>query len=146
MRITPEIGDVSIVLIGNFNPVFRPEWFENHAILSNKDTEQTNLIILHKEISDFHNEWLRLQVQTNRFYAETSEYPYVRLFDFVVKTFKDYLSHTPISQIGINRRVHFSVENNANRDRIGKVLAPREPWGKWGGHLLMLVKEKSMVV
>ncbi|OGW13901.1 MAG: hypothetical protein A2035_06365 [Nitrospirae bacterium GWA2_42_11] len=133
MRITPEIGDVSIVLIGNFNPViFRPEWFENHAILSNKDTEQTNLIILHKEISDFHNEWLRLQVQTNRFYAETSEYPYVRLFDFVVKTFKDYLSHTPISQIGINRRVHFSVENNANRDRIGKVLAPREPWGKWG--------------
>ena len=39
MRITPEIGDVSIVLIGNFNPVFRPEWFENHAILSNKDTE-----------------------------------------------------------------------------------------------------------
>lgn len=133
MRIKPEIGDVSIVLIGNFNPViFRPEWFEKYEILSSKDTEQTNITIIHKEICDFNNEWLKLQVQTNRFYAETSEYPHVRLLDFVIKTFKDYLSHTPITKLGINRRVHFNVGNNDTRDRIGRTLAPREPWGKWG--------------
>ncbi len=136
MKIQPELSDVSIVLIGNFNPIiFRPDWFEKYDILSKEDTEKTNVKIIHAEISDFHNEWLRLQVQTNRFYAITSELPYVRLFDFVVKTFKDYLNHTPLSKIGINRIVHFSAKNEANRDRIGKLLAPREPWGKWGQHI-----------
>ncbi|MBI2412108.1 MAG: hypothetical protein HYV24_02735 [Deltaproteobacteria bacterium] len=133
MLINPEISNVSIVLVGNFNPIiFRPEWFEKHDILSKDDTEKTKVKIVHPEISDFQNEWLNLQVQTSKFTVSTSEPPYVKLFDFVVKTFKEYLSHTPISKLGINREVHFSANDLANRDRIGKILAPREPWGEWG--------------
>ena len=33
--------------------------------------------------------------------------------------------------MGINRTVHFNV-GQKERERIGLMLAPREPWGEWG--------------
>ncbi len=133
MRINPETADVSVVLLGNFNPViFKPEWFEKCEILSEEDTNKCKVKVIHPEITEFQNDWLILQVLTNRFYAESTEYPLIRVHDFVVNTFKNYLSHTPISKLGINRRVHFSAGTADACDRVGKILAPREPWGEWG--------------
>jgi hypothetical protein len=40
--------------------------------------------------------------------------------------------HTPIWMLGINREVHFSVGSEENRNAIGQLLAPTEPWGEWG--------------
>ena len=34
--------------------------------------------------------------------------------------------------MGINRTVHFRLGGMAERDRIGRALAPVEPWGRWG--------------
>ena len=34
--------------------------------------------------------------------------------------------------MGINRLVHFDVGSPETRERIGKLLAPRGPWGEWG--------------
>ncbi|MFH1328469.1 MAG: hypothetical protein ABIH76_06495, partial [Candidatus Bathyarchaeota archaeon] len=67
-----------------------------------------------------------------RFLAETTEPPFVRLSDLVYKTFREALIHTPISKLGINRRVHFSVGDEETRNTIGKKLAPQEAWGEWG--------------
>lgn len=133
MTINPDLNDLSIVLVGNFNPIiFRPEWFEKYEILSKDDTEKTKIKVIHPEISSFQNGWLTLEVQANRFIASTTELPYVKLYDFVVKTFKEHLNHTPLSKLGINLAVHFSARDESNRNRIGKALAPRDPWGKWG--------------
>ena len=52
--------------------------------------------------------------------------------DFVTKVFGEFLTHTPITHLGINRSVHFSVGTEANRNRIGRTLAPIAPWGEWG--------------
>ena len=67
--------------------------------------------------------------------AETVQAPDVRVRDLVVRTFKEYLNHTPLKALGINRNVHFDVETLANRDRIGRILAPIEPWGAWGDEI-----------
>ena len=37
--------------------------------------------------------------------------------------------------MGINREVHFSMGSFSNRDRVGRLLAPIEPWGNWGKKL-----------
>ena len=37
--------------------------------------------------------------------------------------------------MGINRDVHFRVRDFSERDRIGRTLAPIEPWGTWGRDL-----------
>ena len=54
------------------------------------------------------------------------------LMDFVIKTFGQFLSHSPINRLGINRQVHFGVRDEQNRNRIGRTLAPTSAWGEWG--------------
>ena len=75
-------------------------------------------------------DWLHLQVTTERFSAETSQAPHVRVRDLVVRVFKERLPHTPLEAFAINRRVHFRVRSLAERDRIGRTLAPVEPWSR----------------
>jgi hypothetical protein len=133
MLIEPENNSVSIVLIGNLNPaIFHPSWFVANNLLSQNDIESAEVEITHRGFSVFKvGDWLRVQVEPNRFLAETTEPPFIRLYDLVVRTFREALIHTPIFQMGINRRVHFSVGDEETRNKIGKKLAPQEAWGEW---------------
>ena len=133
MRIEPENNGVSIVLVGSLNAaIFHPSWFVANGLLSKADIESAEVEVIHRDIAMFKiGDWLRIQVEPNRFIAETNEPPLVRLHDLVVRTFREALFHTPIFQMGINRRVHFSVGDEETRNKIGKMLAPQEAWGEW---------------
>lgn len=136
MRIEPEISSVNVVLLGDFNPaIFTPAWFALHGLLPEGVAESADSQVVHQQVTEFTTDWLRLQVTVDRFSIETLQAPYVRLCDLVVRTFKEYLHHTPIGAFGINRQVHFRVKSSAERDRIGRTLAPVEPWGAWGQDL-----------
>jgi len=137
MRIEPENNGVSIVLVGSLNPaIFHPSWFAANDLLSKSDIESAEVEIIHRNIAMFKvGDWLRIQVEPNRFLAETTEPPFVRLFDLVVRTFREALIHTPINKMGINRRVHFSVGDEETRNKIGMKLAPQEAWGEWASHI-----------
>ena len=136
MWIEPEISGVSIVLVGNFNPaIFTPAWFVLHDLLPKHTTDEAKLEIAHPEITAFSTEWLHLQVAKDRFVARTQKEPYIQVRDLLVRVFKDHLSHTPLQAFGINREVHFRVASRSERDRIGRLLAPVEPWGQWGKKL-----------
>ena len=133
MRIVPEMSGTSIVLVGSFNPaIFTPAWFELHGLLPHGTAETAALEVAHQQATAFNAEWLYLNVTVERLLVETVQAPDVRVRDLVVRTFREYLNHTPLSALGINRSVHFDVETLANRDRIGRILAPLEPWGVWG--------------
>ncbi|WP_435550072.1 hypothetical protein [Desulfobacterium sp. N47] len=144
MRIEPEINNVSIVLVGNLNPaIFHPAWFVANNILSKEDLKSAKVEIIHQHLAVFKvGDWLHLTAEPNRFISETSEPPFVRLSDFVVKTFGEALIHTPISQMGINRLVHFSVGDEETRNKIGKKLAPQEVWGEWAPFISGKKQEK----
>lgn len=132
MRIEPEISGVNVVLLGDFNPaIFTPAWFALHNLLPEGVADSAELQVAHQQVTEFAADWLRLQVTTESFVVQTSQAPYVRLCDLVVRTFKEYLHHTPVGAFGINRQVHFQVKSSAERDRIGRKLAPVEPWGAW---------------
>ncbi len=133
MRIEPEITGVAIVMVGRFNPaIFTPAWFALHGLLPEKVAESAELQVAHNQVTSFSADWLTLQATTESFSAETVQAPYVRLRDLVTRVFKEYLPHTPAKKLGINRRVHFKVKSAAERDRIGRALAPVQPWGQWG--------------
>lgn len=143
MLIEPESSNVSIVLRGSFNPpIYHPEWFARHEIINETEKNSAEIKIIHKEITVFQMEWLSIDVQPSRFAVTTQEGPFIRLADFVVKTFRDYLFHTPIHMLGINREVHFSVGSEDIRNRIGKVLAPHNGWGEWGKDIEGVSSEK----
>lgn len=133
MRIEPEVSAASLVLIGSFNPrIFRPEWFQSMGIIGNADAQSAKVEIVHEAITSFSLDWTNVPVDQNRFSISTSDPPLIRIRDVVLKAFKEFLIHTPVYQLGINRTVHFSVGSFDVRDAIGKLLAPHEPWGEWG--------------
>lgn len=136
MRIQPEVDTVSVVFVGSFNPkIFRPDWFGANGLLTPGEVDAADIEIVHAELSIFSIDWLRVQVDRRRFVVETSDPPHVRVQDLVARTFGEFLIHTPVDMLGINRRVHFPVADLDARDRIGCRLAPKDAWGEWGSHI-----------
>ena len=136
MRIEPEINGVSAVLLGDFNPaIFTPSWFVLNGLLPERVAESAHLDIASREVTSFNADWLHLMVVPDRFTVDTSQAPHVRVRDLVVRVFKEHLSHTPLRAFGINRNIHFLLRDSAERDRIGRMLAPVEPWGALGHQL-----------
>lgn len=136
MRIEPEIAGVSLVMLGHFNPaIFTPAWFGWNELLPEKTVKIAGAKIVHPQIAIFEADWLNLHVQPESFQINTTQPPYVRLRDLAVRIFRENLPHTPLSAMGINREVHFSVRSFDERDRLGRLLAPVEPWGDWGQKL-----------
>jgi len=134
MRIQPELGSVSIVLIGNFNPaIFQPAWLAKHDLISSQAAETAQIGIVHPELTSFGIEGsFTLQVERERFAIDRTIAPFIVISDMACKIFEELLPHTPIKKLGINRLIHFDAGSPEIRDRIGERLAPREPWGEWG--------------
>ncbi|MDR7038451.1 hypothetical protein J2X36_003215 [Methylobacterium sp. BE186] len=143
MRIEPEFGGLSIILVGNFNPaIFSPQWFARCGIVSEAEAEAAELGVIHPEIAAFIVGGKNIQIETTRFSVETTEAPWVSSCDLITRTFGDYLSYTPITRFGINRHVHFRVDSEETRNKIGRRLAPITPWGEWGATIATLPKER----
>lgn len=133
MRIEPELGGVDIIVLGDFNPaVFTPAWFALHDLLPKNVADSADLKVAHPRVAEFDADWLSLQVTDDRFVATTSQAPWVRVRDLVVRVFKEQLVHTPLRACGVNRWVHFRLRSADDRDRIGRTLAPTAPWGACG--------------
>ena len=136
MRIEPEIADVSLVFLGKFNPaIFTPAWFGWRGFLSERVVRTAELKIAQPQITAFQADWLNLEVFPERLAISTTLPPYVRLPDLACRIFREELFNTPLQAVGINRRVHFLVRSLSERDRIGRQLAPIEPWGEWSSDL-----------
>lgn len=136
MRIQPELGDVALVLVGSLNPrIFTPDWFARHGLFTDKEAEASEVEVVHAQITSFRMEWLNIRVEQERFQAQIAEAPYIRVYDLVLRTFRELLPHTPLTKLGINRQVHFDVGDLQIRDKIGEMLAPKEPWGEWASFL-----------
>lgn len=136
MRIEPEISGVQVVLVGDFNPaIFTPAWFALYRLLPEGVASTAKLEVAHPQVTKFTADWLNLEVRAERFAIDTAQAPHVRVRDLAVRVFREHLFHTPLKALGINRSVHFRVRNLAERDRIGRTLAPVEPWGRWGQDL-----------
>ena len=132
MRIEPEIGGVTLVLVGNFNPaILTPAWFALHGLLPADAADNAELVLARPEITSFRYDWLNLQATSDRLSVESIQAPYVRLRDLVVRLFREHLPHTPIRAFGINRDVHFNVMAKERRDGISQAMAPTAAWGDW---------------
>ena len=138
MRINPEISGIYVILIAEegFTPaILTPAWFELHGLLPVGTAETATLGVSHRQVTVFETDWLNLEVNTNQFIASTNQEPFIRVRDLVLRVFRERLSQTPISAMGINRDVHFKVRTAAERESIGRQLAPLAPWGELGQEL-----------
>lgn len=127
----PVFQEASIVLVGSFNPaIFHPAWLANHGLIPTVEAEGAKVDIVHKDVSSFSLEWLRIDVVHEKFIARTNDQSQFNpLRDLIMSVFR-ILEHTPIKQLGMNRQMHFSLENEETWHKIGHTLAPKEIWNK----------------
>jgi hypothetical protein len=137
LRIEPEISGASIVLRGNFNPtIFQPAWFAKHDLITEEAASGAKIDVIHPEVTMFAVEPdFIFGCERDRLAVTRGNAPLILISDLLSRIFGDLLPHTPVGQLGINRYVHFSVGSFEERDRIARMLAPREPWGTWGQEL-----------
>lgn len=133
--IKPEIVEMSIVVVGSFEPYYMtPSWFTHHGLFSEEEGKSGEL---HFQSPDFLHctvGWAEIIVDRTRVQIKTMVSPYIRLKDFACKLLSEVINSKPILQIGINYSAHFPM-NFAQLEKLGNKLAPREPWGNWGGLL-----------
>jgi hypothetical protein len=152
MPLTPEISSASIVLVGFFNPlIFRPEWCAKRGALTEKDAEEAQIEVIHPDLVSYGvKPWLKVTLEQTKFTAVVLQDPAIKLFDFVVSCFSN-LPETPISQIGINRELHFNLGTEAKWHALGDKLAPKTIWGDFmtgtdgkrkGGLLSLTMQQK----
>lgn len=125
----PEIQDISIVLVGDFNPkIFHPAWFSSVGLVQFGDISDAKIDLISSDVSVFTLDWLKIMVTQQSFTAVTTLEPFARpLRDLVIGTFQ-ILHHTPITKIGINRNLHFKMRSEEEWHRVGHTLAPKDIW------------------
>ncbi len=145
MRIEPEVSSAGIVLRGTFNPaILTPAWFAMHGLLPGAH-ETATLNVAHPHLTAFATEWVSIQATTDQFQADTQQGPHVRLRDLVLRTFRELLHHTPVGAFGINREIHFRAASAEAQQRVGRMLAPPEPWEGIAGILRLTDDSSGMV-
>ena len=154
MRYTPVIQTAAIVLIGRFNPaIFSSGWLLHIGAIDENAFSAADTRIIHPEIADIVLGNVSINVTSEKFEILTSHEPFIKIYDMAEIIFKN-LSHTPVSKLGINLSLHFSLDSRAQQVELGRQLAPIEPWGTWGksmesadpakvGGLRVLVMEQS---
>jgi hypothetical protein len=133
LRTKPISDQISIVLIGSFNPaIFHPTWLALKKLIPEETTAGANLQVVHPEISQFLVADMLFQIQASRFLIQCDAAYAQIIRDLALSIFQDFLPETPIWTMGINRRIEFSCGSEEARDRLGQMLAPVAAWGEWG--------------
>lgn len=125
----PEIKNLNIVFLGDFNPkIFQPAWFAAENLIRKRESEDAKIEIIHPEIVVITFDWGRLEVTRERFVLSTKQDPFYEVLrDLVIGTFK-LLRHTPIKMVGINTEMHFRMKSEEEWHDFGHLLAPKKIW------------------
>ena len=129
---TPEIEGVQIVLVGSFNPaILHPSWLAARGLIRAEEASEEAIgadMLVSRQLTTFRLSWLQLQVTDDRFVAETSDPShFATLQELVLGVFHD-LEFTPISLMGLNHHMHFSMATEEEGHALGDALAPKERW------------------
>lgn len=135
MKHSPEIEEVTIVVVGAFTPgVMSPYWFSFHGLISQQEAEEATVTLTTPEISQIDFGWGKFIADLQRIQISTSQSPWVRASDLVSKLLSEVLPGTTCRALGINVSMDFSITAE-QRETLGHKLAPRDAWGSWGKSL-----------
>lgn len=122
----------NVVFVGSYNPaIFSPAWVRNSKLISVDDGSEPSINLIHPDISDFELSDVQITVERNRFRLSSKVYGIEILVGISQVLFNDLLPQTPNSAVGVNFSEHIDFGSFADRNKVGRILAPIGPWGAW---------------
>lgn len=126
-----QIYTLSVVLIGEFNPaIIQPSWLASKNLIREQEATDTNIELIHNDLTRFQLDWVTIEVTKNRFELRTSKEPYFGPTKDLALSIFNILKETPITAIGINHLKHYSL-NEAELLNFGDKLAPLSNWNEF---------------
>jgi len=127
-----KIETLSVVLIGDFNPViFQPFWLSSKNLIRNDEAENAKIEVIHNEIVKYEiKDWLKIEITRNRCEFKTTKDSYFNpLKDLVVSIFK-LLKETPVKSLGVNFIYDLSLLDKDKYLQFGESLSNLNIWGE----------------
>jgi hypothetical protein len=120
----------AIALRGSFNPqILQPAWLAAQGLIRDAESESAEIGIVHSEVVAFELEWMQLEVDREQLTVMStakSETP-EQIRDLALGIIQ-ILDHTPIHHVGIRFYAHYSLADQAERDKLGWTLVPPGPF------------------
>jgi hypothetical protein len=124
-----EIYSLSIVFVGEFNPVIvQPFWLANKKLIREQEGEEAKVELIHNELVRFELDWVKLEITKQRFEFTTSKEPYFEPCRDLATSIFTILKETPIRALGINHLLHYRFENEDKYYEIGNKIASLDKW------------------
>src|SRR5690606_31550685 len=126
---TIAIYNLSIVLVGNFNPsIITPHWLSSKKLIRESDADNAKVKVIHPEISHFSLSFVEIQVTRDKVELTCdNQADFDILRDLAVSMFRS-LKETPVKGIGINHLMHYTFKNEKDYNYFGDWLAPKQMW------------------
>jgi hypothetical protein len=126
-----EIDQVSVVIVGSFNPtIFQPDWLASNNLIREEEAEAADIEIIHKQITSFSIEWLKVQATHDRLLFAASDASKQGPLKDVVVGAMGLLEHTPVTALGLNSDSHYHMQSEAEWHQLGHHYVPKETWVK----------------
>lgn len=124
----PEIYDLSIVFVGDINPVIiSPFWLAHKGLIQETEGENAKVDIVHNEICKFDLEWASFEITRQRFQIRTTKESFFEVSKDLATSIFRLLKDTPLNLLGINHILHYRLDEE-KYEKLGKVLVPFENW------------------
>lgn len=131
MSLPPLVSDiVSIVVRGNFRPVdISPAWLRDQGLIGDPEyADGTFQTLIPNEVAIFTAGWIQCQASQESLSVQTDQQAEAeRLRDLLAGILRA-TEGKPISALGINRNVHFTLSNVDAWHAIGDNVARNEIW------------------
>lgn len=120
---------LSIVIIGEFNPmVFQPFWLSEKKLIRDGEASSADIEIIHNQISKFKLDWASIEVTNKRFEIRVHSEPFFEPARDLVTGIFNYLKETPLSNLGINHVLNFSMPTDDLYYEFGNKLSSLKMW------------------
>lgn len=122
-------AEISIVLIGDFNPmIFHPAWLAHQELIRVNEANDAVVNVIHTDVSQFQLDWVAFQILRDRFTATIKADAYKAHLGDIVQGIFTILGHTPVKQLGINVTVKAQFKSTVDWHSFGHYLTPKSPW------------------
>ncbi len=132
MSITkPVIYNLSIVLVGNFNPsIVNPSWLAYKKLIRESEVENATIKIIHPDLANFSLSFVNIQCSPEKFVINCENEADFDLVKDLATSIFSILNETPVSGIGINHYLDFELNTDKEFYDFGNWLAPNEIWNE----------------
>lgn len=125
----PDITELSIVFLGNFNPsIFNPSWLVKKEFLTEEEAKNQDIEIINPHLSKFKVDWADFEITDSRVQIRSTDgTAFEALRDLGINIF-NVLDETPLNAIGINHIHHYQLKSKQKYLEFGNILAPLNNW------------------